>query len=130
MATTELLLYDPQHADAEIITVAGFLAGYSGRTREAYSLDLRQFIAWCKDHSLPLFQVQRTHIELFARELELAGRARPRSVDGWPRSSASTDSPKRKESSTTHQPPEFVVPACTTSPRPSGSTATSSERSS
>jgi site-specific recombinase XerD len=76
MATTELLLYDPQHADAEIITAAGFLAGYSGRTREAYSLDLRQFIAWCKDHSLPLFQVQRTHIELFARELELAGRAR------------------------------------------------------
>jgi len=76
MATTELLLYDPQQADAEIITAARFLAGYSGRTREAYSLDLRQYIAWCKSHALPLFQVQRTHIELFSRELELSGRAR------------------------------------------------------
>jgi hypothetical protein len=47
MAATSMLLYDPQHADSEIITAAGFLAGYSGRTREAYSLDLRQFIAWC-----------------------------------------------------------------------------------
>jgi site-specific recombinase XerD len=76
VTSTSLLIYDPQQADAEIITAAGFLAGYSGRTREAYSLDLRQFIGWCHDHSLPLFQVQRTHIELFARELELAGKAR------------------------------------------------------
>ena len=76
MATTSLLLYDPQQADAEIITAAGFLAGYSGRTREAYSLDLRQFLGWCHGHELAVFEVQRTHIELFARELELAGRAR------------------------------------------------------
>ena len=76
MAATSMLLYDPQHANSEIVTAAGFLAGYSGRTREAYSLDLRQFIAWCHSHELGLFEVQRTHIELFARELEMHGRAR------------------------------------------------------
>jgi hypothetical protein len=26
---------------------AGFLAGYTGLTRKAYTLDLRQFTAWC-----------------------------------------------------------------------------------
>jgi integrase/recombinase XerD len=29
------------------------LAGYRGLTREAYTLDLRQFTAWCRTRSLP-----------------------------------------------------------------------------
>lgn len=37
MATnTSVVLYDPQETSAEVKAVAGFLAGYSGRTREAY----------------------------------------------------------------------------------------------
>jgi len=45
-------------------------------TREAYTLDLRQFTAWCRTRQVRLFDVRRADIELFARELETAGRAR------------------------------------------------------
>jgi hypothetical protein len=58
------------------IAVAGFLAGYSGRTREAYSLDLRQWHRWCTERPLDLFAVSRAHIELYARWLEETGKAR------------------------------------------------------
>lgn len=70
-----LVLYDPTDASEEVKAAAGFLAGYSGRTREAYTLDLRQFIVWCERHQLALFDIGRTHIELYARELEDLGRA-------------------------------------------------------
>lgn len=54
----------------DVTTAAGFLAGYSGPTREAYTLDLRQFIRWCGEHRLGLFDLTLTHIELYARQLE------------------------------------------------------------
>ncbi len=41
----------------------GFLGGYSGLTRDAYALDLRQFAAWCKQRRLALFDVARHDIE-------------------------------------------------------------------
>jgi integrase/recombinase XerD len=44
-------------------TLAGFLAGYSGLTREACELDLRQDASWCHQHHLRLFQVRRAGIE-------------------------------------------------------------------
>jgi integrase/recombinase XerD len=69
------VLYDPTDTSPEVRTLAGFLAGFSGRTREAYTLDLRQFYRWCDEHRLGLFDVTRTHIELYARELEELGRA-------------------------------------------------------
>jgi hypothetical protein len=75
-----VVLYEPTETSAEVVIVAGFLAGYSGRTREAYTLDLRQFIRWCDEYRLGLFDVTRTHIELYARELE----ARPRTGDDRP----------------------------------------------
>jgi site-specific recombinase XerD len=53
-----------------------FLAGYGGRTREAYALDLKQFFTWCTERHLRLFDAHRTDIELYARELEERGRAR------------------------------------------------------
>jgi hypothetical protein len=37
----------------------GFLAGYSGLTREAYALDLRQYATWCTEHRVALFSVRR-----------------------------------------------------------------------
>ncbi len=73
--THSVVLYDPKETSAEVKAAAGFLAGYSGRTREAYTLDLRQFYGWCDRHHLQLFEVTRTHIELYARELEELGRA-------------------------------------------------------
>jgi len=54
----------------------GFLGGYSGLTRDAYALDLRQFASWCQQRQLALFDVARHDIEGFARQLEELGRAR------------------------------------------------------
>lgn len=58
------------------VAVAGFLAGYSGSTCDAYALDLRQWVTWCTGHGLDVFAVRRAHIELFARYLEENGKAR------------------------------------------------------
>jgi integrase len=74
--STALATIQPAFTDSERLALAGFLAGYRGLTREAYALDLRQFTAWCRTHSLSLFAVRRADIESFARELEVRGRAR------------------------------------------------------
>jgi integrase/recombinase XerD len=71
-----LAVIEPAFCEAERLALAGFLAGYSGLTREAYALDLRQFSTWCRQRPLRLFAVRRADIELFARDLETAGRAR------------------------------------------------------
>jgi integrase/recombinase XerD len=71
-----LAVLEPAFSEPERLALAGFLAGYSGPTREAYALDLRQFTAWCRQRQLRLFAVRRADIELFARDLEAAGRAR------------------------------------------------------
>ena len=60
----------------ERLALVGFLAGYSGPTRESYRTDLRLFTAWLNDRQVRLLQVQPTHIELYARWLEEQGRAR------------------------------------------------------
>jgi site-specific recombinase XerD len=67
---------EPAFSETEKLALAGFLAGYSGMTCEAYTLDLRQFTAWCRKRQLRLFAVRRADIELFARDLEAAGTAR------------------------------------------------------
>ena len=74
--STSLVPVQPVFTDAERLALAGFLAGYRGLTREAHTLDLRQFTGWCRARSLPLFSVRRADIETFARELEAHGRAR------------------------------------------------------
>jgi integrase/recombinase XerD len=66
----------PVFTTAERLALAGFLAGYTGLTRQAYELDLRQFSGWCGHHGLHLFQARRPDIECFARDLEARGRAR------------------------------------------------------
>src|SRR6266702_3457225 len=62
--------------NTERLALAGFLAAYSGLTRQAYELDLRQFAGWCQQHQLSLFQARRADIEFFGRDLEARGRAR------------------------------------------------------
>jgi integrase/recombinase XerD len=57
-------------------SIGGFLAGYSGNTRDAYQQDLRTFVAWCQIQQVEVFRVSPTHIELFARWLEQRGAAR------------------------------------------------------
>ena len=63
-------------SNVEALALSGFLAGYSGLTREAYALDLRQFTSWCAEMQVRLFETKRMHIEAFARELEARGRSR------------------------------------------------------
>jgi integrase/recombinase XerD len=60
----------------EQLALAGFLAGYSGLTRDAYTLDLRQYVAWCTERRLAVFGARRVDIECFARYLESLVRAR------------------------------------------------------
>jgi site-specific recombinase XerD len=66
----------PVFTNTERLALAGFLAAYSGLTRQAYELDLRQFARWCQQHQLRLFQARSADIEFFARDLEARGRAR------------------------------------------------------
>ena len=61
---------------AATVPVAGFLAGCTGLTRQAYELDSGQLARWCQQHQLRLFGACRADIELFACDLEARGRAR------------------------------------------------------
>ena len=74
--STEVVLSEPAATERERLALAGFLAGYSGLTRDSYALDLRQFMRWCSNHGTPLFAVRRADIECFGRDLEAKGRAR------------------------------------------------------
>src|SRR6266496_1482241 len=67
---------EPLFSPDEQAALAGFLAGYSGLIRDAYTLDLRTYTAWCVQHGLHLFTARRADIECFARDMETAGRAR------------------------------------------------------
>jgi integrase/recombinase XerD len=74
--STALVPVVPVFTSTERLALAGFLAGYSGLTRQAYELDLRQYASWCQRHQLPLFRARCADIELFARDLQARGRAR------------------------------------------------------
>ena len=74
--STAIAVGEPVFTHQERLALTGFLAGYTGLTREAYALDLRQFTAWCQQRHLRLFQTRRADIECFARDLEARGRAR------------------------------------------------------
>jgi len=71
-----LAVPQPVFTHQEQLALAGFLAGYTGLTREAYALDLRQYASWCRQWHLGLFQARRADIECFGREMEARGRAR------------------------------------------------------
>jgi hypothetical protein len=78
MTTTQshvLVPTAPVFTNAERLALAGYLAGYSGLTREAYQLDLRQFAGWCQQHQLHLFEARRSDIEGFRPR---PGSTRPR----------------------------------------------------
>jgi len=78
--TTAVVVYDPELAGPEHIALAGFLGGYRGLTRDAYALDLRQFVAFCDEHDLGLFEVRRSDIEAYGRTWKLGVGQRPPSV--------------------------------------------------
>jgi integrase/recombinase XerD len=75
-ASTAIAVAEPVFTRQERLALAGFLAGYTGLTRDAYALDLRQYASWCQQRHLRLFQARRADIECFARDLEARGRTR------------------------------------------------------
>src|SRR5258707_3900287 len=80
MATTTpsaaLVPVTPVFTNTERLALAGFLAGYSGPTRQASGLDRARSASWCQQRKLLLFAARRADIECFARDLEARGRAR------------------------------------------------------
>jgi len=74
--STELVVQQALFTPDEEAALVGFLAGYSGLTRDAYTLDLRQYVAWCTEHRVSLFGARRADIEAFGHELEARGKAR------------------------------------------------------
>jgi hypothetical protein len=53
--STTVATRDELFSANEQLALAGFLAGYSGLTRDAYTLDLRQYVAWCTEDQLAVF---------------------------------------------------------------------------
>jgi hypothetical protein len=47
IASTSVVVYDPDLVDPEHVALAGFLGGYRGVTSDAYALDLRQSPSAC-----------------------------------------------------------------------------------
>jgi hypothetical protein len=74
--STALATIQPAFTDAERLALAGFLADYRVLTREACTLDLRQFTGWRRARSLPfVLGPPRRHRDLRPRT-EARGRAR------------------------------------------------------
>src|SRR5215467_9870890 len=105
--STALATIQPAFTDPERLALAGFLAGYRGLTREAYTLDLRQFSTWCCARSLPLFAVRRADIESFARDLEATAGPAPPSPADCVRSPGSTGTRSRRNCWITPRPPTY-----------------------
>ena len=124
--STALATIQPAFTDAERLALAGFLAGYRGLTREAYTLDLRQFTSWCRARSLALFAVRRADIEGFARAWKPAAGPAPPSPGGCVLSPGSTSTRSKRSSWITHLPRTCAARGWTTSLMPPPLTATSS----
>ena len=124
--STALATIQPAFSEAERLALSGFLAGYRGLTREAYTLDLRQFTSWCRGRSLALFSVRRADIEGFARTWKQGAGPAPPSPGGSAPSPGSTSTPSRRNSWITHLPRTSAAREWTTNPTPSRSTVTSS----
>lgn len=54
---------------------AAFLLGYSGRSRQAYTADLRDWAGWCAEHELAPFAVTRAHVDAYVDALRTRGAA-------------------------------------------------------
>jgi integrase/recombinase XerD len=77
--STALATIQPAFTDPERLALAGYLAGYRGLTRDAYTLDLRQFTTWCRVRSLVLFAEAANRLShmLSARYERSRGRLEP-----------------------------------------------------
>jgi integrase/recombinase XerD len=69
--STQVMRPEPLPAFGAVqLAAAGLLARYSGRTREAYALDLRAFFAWCAARDADPFTLIRPQLQLYVRWME------------------------------------------------------------
>ena len=126
--STAIAAAGPVFTGPEQLALAGFLAGYTGLTRQAYALDLRQYASWCQQRHIGLFQARRADIECFARDLEARGRAGPQSRGGYAPWPGSTDMPSRKSCWIIPRPLTSAGPGWIMNRTPQGWTVTSLAR--
>jgi len=76
--SSELLSPPPLPPFAAVhLAAAGYLARYSGRTRDAYTLDLKTFFAWCAERNTEVFSMTRPHLEIYVRWMDEQRRYAP-----------------------------------------------------
>lgn len=107
----------------EQAALAGSSAGYSGLTRDAYTLDRRQYTSWCTLRGLLLFAARRVDIETFRGDAR--GR---RSLAGCASSPGSAATASRKSCSIIPPQPMSADRGWTTTHTPPPRIATSSAR--
>jgi Phage integrase, N-terminal SAM-like domain len=124
--STALATRDELFSANDQLALAGFLAGYSGLTREAHTLDLRQYVAWCTERRVAVFGARRADIECFARHLESLGRARATIARRLCTGACFYRYAEQEGLIAVSRRPMCVDPAWTTSPTPPAWTATRS----
>jgi integrase/recombinase XerD len=67
---SELLPLGGGRLDPVQLLVVGYLARYKGTTRRTYAGVINRWITWCQRYGVDPLDVQRVHIELWARQLE------------------------------------------------------------
>jgi len=126
--STVLVPITPVFSPAERLALAGFLAAYSGLTRQAYELDLRQFASWCQQHQLRLSVPGVPILSSSPGTWRPAAGPGPLSPAACAPLPGSTATPSKKNSSTTHPPPTCAAHGLITSLMPSPWTATNLAR--
>ncbi|HYH50805.1 MAG TPA: tyrosine-type recombinase/integrase [Acidimicrobiia bacterium] len=76
MYSPALLVDEQPLVDPGLLAAAGFLAGYTGTTREGYTIDLKHWWTFCEMHGLPVLDAKRAHLDLYVRSLEERGYAK------------------------------------------------------
>jgi len=95
--TTVVARRDELLSTDEQVALGGFLAGYSGLTREAYPLDLRQCVTWSVQHQVTLLVLPAATLNAAAVTSKEWVRLGPRSHAGSARWPASTDTPRKRD---------------------------------
>ena len=93
-----LMLAAPVFSNTERLALAGFLAGYSGLTRAAYELDLRQYASWCHQNHLRLFAAPTSSIS--------PATSKPAAASGPPSCAGSARPAARRSGQAFSRPPQ------------------------
>jgi integrase/recombinase XerD len=80
--STDLVTPGSPGMQPDEIVAARFLSRYREPTRTGYAVSLRLWFQWCHSKGIQPMQVERAHIELWARELEEVNGNKPATICG------------------------------------------------